>query len=249
MTNDELGDLPVSLSVWARTKVQLARPGDLPKITLCRFPQGPRYGEGGNVIRLYDFDLSGSCYKIRLLLNILGVDYTRQEIDFVDKEHKTDGFMALNPFGEIPVFEDDGLRLRDAQAILIYVAGKYDAARRWWPTDPAAQGQVAQWLSTGGNEIMASAGARLVKILNYDLDLPNLQNRAQAAFAILNAHLAERSWVALEHPTIGDIACFPYTAMAGEGGIALDPYPHIRRWLLSMRRLPGFVPMPGIPGV
>jgi glutathione S-transferase len=200
------------------------------------------------VIRLYDFDLSGSCYKIRLLLNILGVEYTRQEIDFVDKEHKTDGFMALNPFGEIPVFEEDGLRLRDAQAILIYLAGKYDAARTWWPTDPAAQGQIAQWLSTGGNEIMASAGARLVKILNYDLDLPNLQNRASAAFAILNAHLKNRDWLALEHPTIGDIACFPYTAMAGEGGIALDPYPHIRRWLASMRRLPGFIPMPGIPG-
>ena len=199
------------------------------------------------MIKLYDFDLSGSCYKIRLLLNILGVEYMKQDVDFVNKEHKGEKYLKLNPFGELPIFEDDGLRLRDAQAILIYVAGKYDKERYWWPTDPAAQGKVAQWLSTGGNEIMASAGARLVKILNYDMDLHRLQARANAVFAILNAHLADRDWVELGHPTIGDIACFPYTAMAGEGGISLEPYPHIRRWLRAMRRLPRFIPMSGIP--
>jgi glutathione S-transferase len=199
------------------------------------------------VIKLYDFELSGSCYKIRLLLNILGVEYSKQDVDFVNKEHKNEKYLKLNPFGEIPIFEDEGLRLRDAQAILTYVAGKYDKARSWWPTDPAAQGKIAQWLSTGGNEIMSSAGARLVKILNYDMDLPKLQARANATFTILDAHLADREWVELGHPTIGDIACFPYTAMAGEGGISLEPYPNIRRWLHSMKELRGFIPMPGIP--
>jgi glutathione S-transferase len=199
------------------------------------------------LIKLYDFELSGSCYKVRLLLNILGVDYSKQNVDFVNKEHKNAQYLGLNPFGEIPIFEDVDLRLRDAQAILTYVAGKYDHARTWWPTDPAAQGRIAQWLSTGGNEIMSAAGARLVKILNYDLDLPRLQARANATFTILDAHLADREWLELGHPTIGDIACFPYTALAGEGGISLEPYPHIRRWLDRMRQLPRFIPMPGIP--
>jgi glutathione S-transferase len=200
------------------------------------------------MIRLYDFDLSGNCYKIRLLLNILGIEYSKVAVDFVNREHKNSAYLKLNPFGEIPIFEDGGLRLRDAQAILTYVAGKYDGTRRWWPSDPAAQGKIAQWLSTGGNEIMSAAGARLVKILNYDLDLVRQQARAHATFAILDAHLSDRKWLELDHPTIGDIACFPYTALAGEVGISLDPYANIRRWIRAMRTVPGFIPMPGIAG-
>jgi glutathione S-transferase len=203
---------------------------------------------GLKMIRLYDFDLSESCYKIRLLLNILGIKYTKVPVDFVNKEHKNAAYRQLNPFGEIPIFEDEELRLRDTQAILTYIAGKYDGTRRWWPSDPAAQGKIAQWLSVGGNEIMSAAGARLVKILNYDLDLAGLQARAHAAFAILDAHLADRQWLELDHPTIGDIACFPCAALAGEGGISLEPYLNIRRWIRSMRTVPGFTPMPGIAG-
>jgi glutathione S-transferase len=195
---------------------------------------------------LYDFELSGSCYKVRLLLNILGVDYSKHGVDFVNKEHKNAEYVKLNPFGEIPIYEEGDLRLRDAQAILIYVAGKYDPARTWWPTDPAAQARIAQWLSTGGNEIMSAAGARLVKILNYDLNLPALQARANATFKILEAHLANRQWVELGHPTIGDIACFPYTALAGEGEISLEPYPNIRAWIGRMKEVPRFITMPGI---
>jgi glutathione S-transferase len=196
--------------------------------------------------KLYDFELSGSCYKIRLLLNILGVTYETVTVDFVKKQHKEKSYLSLNPFGEIPIFEDGSLRLRDAQAILIYIAGKYDPDRTWWPTDAAGQGDIAQWLSIGGNEIMSSAGARLVKILNYDLDLERLQSRARSTFEILNAHLAKRDWLALDKPTIADIACFPYTALAEEGGIAMSPYPNIGKWVERMKKLPGFVSMPGI---
>ena len=199
-----------------------------------------------SMAKLYDFELSGSCYKIRLLANFLGVALEKHNVDFVHKEHKTAPYTALNPFGEIPIFEDGDLRLRDAQAIMIYIAGKYDPARTWWPADARSQGLVSQWLSTGGNEIMSAAGARLVKILNYDMDLEKLQTRAKATFAILDAHLEGREWLELDHPTIGDIACFPYTALAGEGGISLEPYKNILAWIERMKALPKFISMPGI---
>jgi glutathione S-transferase len=108
-------------------------------------------------------------------------------------------------------------------------------------------GQIQQWLSTGGGEVMNSAGARLVKILNYPLDLEKLQTGAKRVFKIMDDHLANREYLALDHPTIADIACFPYTAMAGEGGIELEPYPNILRWIDRMKRMPGFITMPGIP--
>ena len=199
------------------------------------------------MISLYDFELSGSCYKLRLLMNILDVAYRKVDVDFVHKEHKGDAFLRLNPFGEIPVLEDGDLRLRDAQAILVYLARKYDPSGKWYPDSADAMGRIGQWLSTGGGEVMNSAGARLVKILDYPLDLEKLQAGARRVFGIMDAHLADRPWLALDHPTIADIACFPYTAMAGEGGIDLQPYPHIREWIDRIKRIPGFITMPGIP--
>ena len=198
-------------------------------------------------MKLYDFELSGSCYKIRLLLNILGQKYEAINVDFVNKEHKTDKYTALNPFGEIPIFEDGDLRLRDAQAILVYLASKYDKDNYWYPNDAESKGRIQQWLSTGGGEIMNSAGARLVKILNYPLDLEKLHAGANRVFKILDDHLATREFLELGHPTIADLACFPYTAMAGEGGIDLTPYPNILKWSERVKKIPGFIPMPGIP--
>lgn len=196
--------------------------------------------------KLYDCDISGSCYKIRLFLNILGVSYDAVPVDFVHKEHKTAPYLALNPFGEIPIFEDGELRLRDAQAILIYLARKYDTSGHWFPEDAKSQGQIAQWLSTGGGEIMNAAGARLVKVLNYPLDLEKLHAGAKRVLGIMDAHLADRDFLELGRPTIADIACFPYTALAGEGGIDLAPYPNVLAWIERMKGLEGFIPMPGI---
>jgi glutathione S-transferase len=199
------------------------------------------------VPKLYDCDISGSCYKIRLFLNILGVAYDAVAVDFVNKEHKTSPYLALNPFGEIPIFEDGELRLRDAQAILVYVAGKYDKTRQWFPEDATSQGKIAQWLSTGGGEVMNAAAARLVKVLSYPLDLEKLHAGANRVFKIMDDHLANRQFLEMDHPTIADIACFPYTALAGEGGIDLSAYKNVLAWIERIKRLPGFIPMPGIP--
>ena len=201
------------------------------------------------MIRLHDFELSGSCYKVRLLLNILKVSCERIPVDFIRKEHKTEQFLKLNPLGEIPVMEDGEVRLRDAQAILVYIARTYDRSNTWFPDAPDSMGKIMQWLSFGGNDLMAAAGARLVRILNYPLDLPALQARAIGSFRVLDAHLSDREFLELGHPTIGDIACFPDVAMAGEGGIDLKPYPNILRWIDRIKQIPGFIPMPGIPAI
>jgi glutathione S-transferase len=198
------------------------------------------------MIKLYDFELSGSCYKIRLLMNILDIRHELANVDFVNKEHKTEKYTTLNPFGEIPIFEDDTLRLRDAQAIMVYLASKYDKSRKWYPEDPESMGRIQQWLSTGGGEVMNAAGARLVKILNYPLDLEKLHAGANRVFKIMDDHLATRDFLELGRPTIADIACFPYTALAGEGGIDLSPYKNVKAWVERMRRIPGFIGMPGI---
>jgi glutathione S-transferase len=205
------------------------------------------------VIRLYDYVLSGSCYKARLFMSLIGLDYTPVPVDFFPgREQRGPAFRAINPLGQLPVLDDDGLVLRDAQAILVYLAAKYDKTRKWYPEDPAAQGAIAMWLAFAGGEIMNASAARLHDMLNYDFDIDKVRAAAHDAFRILDDHLTDQEirgadWIVDgDHPTIADIACFPYVALADDGGITLEDYHAIRRWLDRVRDLPGFIVMPGI---
>ncbi len=204
-------------------------------------------------IKFYDSSLSGSCYKVKLLLRFLGLEYDRELIDFYpDRQHKKPEFLKINPLGQIPALEDDDLRLRDAQAILCHLANKYDSSGLWLPRDPALFGPVMMWLMFAGGELMAASAARLHDALGYKLDVDSARSSARAAFRILDDHLTHREiegakWLVGDHPTIADIACFPYVALSGEGGIGHEEYPAIRNWMRDFRRLPRFHAMSGVP--
>ena len=204
------------------------------------------------MIKLYDYILSGSCYKVRLMLNILNVEYEAVPVDFYPGlEHKKPDFLALNPLGQLPVLTDNDLILRDAQSILLYLASKYDSQRTWFPGDPATRGQVAMWTAFGGDEIMAASAARLHDVLNYPFDVDQQRKSAHAAFLILDDHIAEQEikgfdWLAGTSPTIADIACFPYVSLSEDGGISREEYPAIERWLRRVMDVPGFIDMPGV---
>ena len=202
--------------------------------------------------KLYDYVLSGSCYKVRLLLSMLGVQYETQEVDFYPgKEHKQPPFLLINPLGQIPVFEDDGLVLRDAQAILCHIANKYDASRSWLPRD-GRFGPVMMWLIFAGGELMANSAARMISVLRYPGDLDAMREKARAAMRVLEDHLTERGfsggqWIVGDAPTIADIASFPYVALSHDCGIGHEDFPAISMWQKRVRRLPDFVSMPGVP--
>ncbi|NKC14163.1 MAG: glutathione S-transferase [Gammaproteobacteria bacterium] len=205
------------------------------------------------MIELYDYPLSGNCYKVRLLLALLGVEYRPVAVDFFPgKAHRGAEFGKLNPAGQLPVLRDGGLVLRDSGAILVYLARRYDDQATWYPVeDAAALGRITMWLAHAYSMTATASAARLHDMLNYPLDIEAARKGAHAAFRILDDHLHERRfddqrWLVGQRPTVADIACFPYTALAGDGGISLDDYPAIRRWLLHVKSLPGFVTMPGI---
>ncbi|MEZ5668111.1 MAG: glutathione S-transferase [Alphaproteobacteria bacterium] len=206
------------------------------------------------MLTLYDYELSGNCYKVRLLLHFCGLDYRTHKVDFYPgRAHKTPEFLALNPLGQLPVIDDGGVVVRDAQAILIHIAARYDASRRWWPADrPARLGPVAQWLAFADSISSTAGAARLHAGFFYDLDVEAARAGALRLFRILDEHLwfAERAgddWlVPGNHPTIADIACFPYVVLSEEGGIARQDYPAIRRWTDRFKRIPGFVVMAGV---
>ena len=206
------------------------------------------------VIKLYDYELSGNCYKLRLLMGILGIPYETVPVDFYPgREHKSDWFLRINPLGQLPVIEDDGLVLRDAQAILVYLAAQYDAGGSWYPRDnPALLGEISQWLAFADGITATASAARLHDGLFYELDVEAARAGAHRLFRILDEHLwfgeqEKRDWLCrAPQPTIADIACFPYVMLSEEGGIPRQDYPAIRRWADRVKRIKGFSVMSGV---
>jgi len=197
-------------------------------------------------MKLYDLELSGNCYKVRLLAALAGIPLDIVAVDFMAGEHKKPPLIDLNPWGEIPILVDGDVVLRDSQAILVYLAAKY-AGEAWLPKDAAGMATVMQWLSTSANEVQNGPGAaRLVDKFGYALDKADTLRRAARILPLIEAHLAGRQWLALDRPTIADCAVMPYVALAPEGGVSLADFPNIRQWIARIKALPGFVPMPGI---
>lgn len=209
------------------------------------------------MIKLYDYVLSAHCYKPRLLMALLGVDYESIPIDFFPgREHKSDEFRLINPLGHIPVIIDGDYVLRDAHAILVYLAAKYDATQTWYPNgDPELLGEVSQWMMFAEGTTNTASAARLHANFGYDFDVDEAQAGAHSLFRVLDEHLwfQERrgvDWVcSAQPPTIADLAIFPDVMLSEEGGISRLDYPSIRRWTDRIRRIRGFVEMPGILGL
>lgn len=197
-------------------------------------------------ITLYDFELSGNCYKIRLLLALMAVDYQSAPVDLLKREHKQPAFLELNPKGEVPVLQDGALRLFDSQAILVYLASRYGKPH-WYPDDPAQRGQIQQWLSTASNEAMhGPATARVALLFKRPVDYPAAVTLTQTLLQLVEQRLSNRDWLETDTITIADIAMFPYLALSPQGGIELTPYPAVQAWIARIKALPGFVGMPAI---
>jgi len=209
------------------------------------------------MIKLYDYALSVNCYKPRLLMSLLDVDYESVPVDFFPgEEHKGAAFRKINPLGHLPVLIDGDFVLRDAHAILLYLAAKHDRSGRWYPTaDPELIGQVAQWMLFAEGTTATASAARLHDNLGYGFDIDEVRQGAHRLFRVLDEHLwfAERDgrdWVCSPpHPTVADLAIFPDVMLSEEGGISRLDYPALRRWTDRVRRLERFTPMPGIQPV
>ncbi len=193
------------------------------------------------MITLYNMPLALNCYKVRLLLSLLGVEYRREPIDLLKGEHKTPAFLALNPFGQLPVLTEGTLVLRDSQAILVWVARKF-GKDYWMPRDPDQEAEVNSWLSAAAYEIrLGPYDARLAKLFPWLCVNANTVNeRSEIALKLYNDRLSKREWIALDHPTVADVAAFPALSQAGDGDISLKPYPAIEAWLDRVRALPRF---------
>ena len=196
------------------------------------------------VIKLYRHPLSGHSHRVELFLSLLGLKAEIIDVDLASGAHKQPEFLQKNGFGQLPVLEDGDTVLADSNAILIYLATKYDRNHTWLPVDPFLAAQVQRFLSTAAGPIAyGPAAARLVNVFGAGLDHKNAIQTAHSVLAVLNAHLQNRDWLAAEQPTIADLANYAYIAHAPEGDVSLEEYPNVKQWLKRIEQLSSFVSM------
>lgn len=195
-------------------------------------------------IKLYRHALSGHSHRAQLLLSLLGLDAELVDVDLAAGEHKQAEFLARNRFGQVPVLEDGTTVIADSNAILVYLAERYDTGNTWLPADPLAVAEVQRFLSAAaGQTAYGPAAARLVNVFGAALDHKRAIEIAHNLLAVLESHLEGRDWLVGTNPTIADVANYAYIAHAPEGDVALANYPNVRAWLARIAALPGFVPM------
>lgn len=198
------------------------------------------------MIKLYRHPLSGHSHRVEMFLSLIRQDHELVEVDLLTGEQKTAEFLALNPFGKVPVIADDtddGIVIADSNAILVYLAQRH-ADKAWYPDDPVISAEIQRWLSVAaGDTNNGPATARLITVFGAGYDPEQAKSIAYGLFDVLEKHLTGRAWLADSNPTIADVAAYAYVAHAPEGDVSLEPYPAIRNWLARVEALPGFVPM------
>jgi glutathione S-transferase len=197
-------------------------------------------------VLLYNSQVSGNCYKVRLLLAHLGIPYRREELSVVDRSNRDDVLGSLNPALRIPTLVlDDGRALAESGAILWY----FGEGTRFVPADAYERAQVLQWMffeQYDHEPALAVTRFWLTYSGRPEAFADRLDERIAAghrALAAMESHLREHSYLVGKGMTLADIALYAYTHVAPEGGYELDGYPAIRAWLDRIAAEPGHVPI------
>ncbi|EQM77968.1 glutathione S-transferase family protein [Stutzerimonas stutzeri] len=198
-------------------------------------------------MKIHHHPLSGHAHRVVLFASLLGLEHELVEVDLQAGAHKKPEFLAISPFGQVPALEDDGVAIADSNAILVYLAKKAGRSD-WLPEDALGAARVQRWLSVAAGELAyGPAAARLITVFGAGFSADEVIGRAHALLGKLEQHLADRDWLAADHPTIADVAIYSYIARAPEGNVELSAYPAVNRLLRRIEALPGFVPFAQTP--
>ena len=199
------------------------------------------------MIKLYDIERSGNCYKARLMLALLGLNYEKVPVDLAAGEQRQADFLDVNPLGNIPVLDDNGVLIRDSAAILVYLASKYGQGK-WYPKSPKGMGKIQQWLAVSSNEVFHGlAIPRAIKLGIREGNYEAGKAIGEKVLKLLEQRLGPEEWLVAGKPSVADVAVYPYVAMAPQGGIPLDSHLAIRKWIRRVEGLEGFVALPQPP--
>jgi glutathione S-transferase len=191
---------------------------------------------------LYEHPSSGNCLKARVMLDQVGADYERVELDLFAGETRTPEHFARNPDGRIPVLElDDGTYLAESGAILLYLA----EGTQYLPDDPVARARVHAWMFFEQNQVEANIGvARFLSLCGRASSVSEVfadrQRRGRDALATLDRGLQGREWLVGDAYSVADLALYGYVHVADDAGVPLAEHRAVSAWVKRVAALPGF---------
>jgi glutathione S-transferase len=194
------------------------------------------------MLRLHDFGASANCFKVRLLLAQLGLEYERVPVDIFAGESQTDEYRAKNPAGRTPVLElESGETVAESGAILLYLGEGTDLLQ----VERLGRARAAQWLFFEQNLLEPNVGTARFWLLTGRAEgneavLARAQKMGLAALGVLDRHLSGREFLLGERYSVADIGLYGYTHVAREAGIDTDPFDAVRDWLARVEATPGF---------
>lgn len=194
-------------------------------------------------MRLYQYHPSGNCYKIRLLLNHLGLPYEKVEMDILQGQTRTPEFLAINSNGRIPVLEVDGQYLPESNAALFYLA----SGTPYLPTDRMGQAQVLRWMffeQYSHEPYIATIRFWVAFQRSAEKNAEEIRRRmplGYAALGVMEDQLRTHDFLAGDTYSIADIALYAYTHVAEEGGFELARFPSLQNWIARVQQQPGYL--------
>ena len=196
------------------------------------------------MLTLFDYLPSQNAWKVRQLMNHLGLPHRTEFVSIFEGEGQRPEYLAINPTGTVPAIRlDDGRVLAESNAILQFLAEDTP----YLPADRYARAKVAQWLSFEGNYVEPVIGALRHWIMTGKAARrsPEVVESRRAGslktLRILDRALAERPFIAGDAYTIADISLFAYVSRAEEASLPLADFGYIVAWIDRVRAQPGFL--------
>jgi len=195
------------------------------------------------MMTLYDYLPSQNAYKVRLLLNHLGLPYRTELISIFEGAGQTPEFLAVNPSGAVPALRlADGRVLAESNAILTYLA----YGTRYLPSDAFGLAKVQQWMSFEQDYVLAIASLRhwtmTGKLARRPAALVQMRRAGgMKALEILDRELSSRPFICGQDYTIADMSLFAYVHRADEADLPLQEFSHVCAWIARVRSQPGFL--------
>jgi len=206
-------------------------------------------------MQLYHFP-SPNPQKVTFAFKELGLDCKLVPIDLAQGEHRQPAFLAINPFGRLPVLVDGDLTLPESHAILAYLG---DKTGRLWPTSGAGRAEALHWLFFLSQHIMPPAGEVALrfraKVFGRPLDaageatIKRGEEALPAPLAILEGHLAGNKWIMGADFGLVDCAYCPVLNVVEKSGFGLSGYPKVAAYLDACRARPTWAQTPRLPGL
>ena len=190
--------------------------------------------------------LSGNCYKIKLLMEFLGIKHQWIHINILAHETHSENFKQMNPNARIPVLElSNGKYLWESNAILNYLAEN----TKFLPQDNYQKAKVLQWqfFEQYSHEPYIATARYINKYLGLpkerESEYHGKQSGGHKALLVMDKHLSKNKFFIGSDVTIADISLYAYTHVADEGGFDLSKYVNIQRWFQDFEKIPGYIKM------